>query len=234
MRKNKFLLIIILLALVLFGCTDDTSSTTAEPNNSATQSITAENPPSEDSEEPIATLPAKDAKPVYDEPQSSNQPAPSETADNAPAAEQLSTDAPAEEDAELHCTISINCSSINEHLEDLEQTKTSLVPQDGWILAPVEVSFYEGENVFNVLLRTCKQNKIHMEYKDTPIYNSAYICGIGNLYEFDCGDLSGWMYAVNGTFPNYGCSQYELKDGDKIEFVYTCDLGESEQADIAQ
>ena len=234
MRKNKFLLIIILLALVLFGCADDTSTTTAEPNNSAAQSITSDTPPSEDNEDPITTLPAKDAKAVYDAPQSPNQPAPGEIANNTPAAKHFSTDAPAEEDAELHCTISINCSSINDHLEDLDQTKTSLVPQDGWILAPTEVSFYEGENVFNVLLRTCKQNKIHMEYKDTPVYNSAYICGIGNLYEFDCGDLSGWMYAVNGTFPNYGCSLYELKDGDKIEFIYTCDLGESEQASVAQ
>ena len=33
------------------------------------------------------------------------------------------------------------------------------------------------------------------------------------------------MYKVNGWFPNYGCSSYYLKDGDVIEWVYTCDLG---------
>ena len=60
---------------------------------------------------------------------------------------------------------------------------------------------------------------------NTPVYNSAYIEGISNLYEFDCGERSGWMYKVNGWFPNYGCSRYELKNGDKIEWVYTCDLG---------
>ena len=52
-----------------------------------------------------------------------------------------------------------------------------------------------------------------------------YIEGIGNLYEFDCGAESGWMYAVNGWFPNYGCSQYALQDGDTVTWVYTCDLG---------
>ena len=57
------------------------------------------------------------------------------------------------------------------------------------------------------------------------MYNSAYIEGINNLYEFDCGELSGWMYKVNGWFPNYGCSRYQLKEGDVIEWVYTCDLG---------
>ena len=70
-----------------------------------------------------------------------------------------------------------------------------------------------------------KRNKIHMEFVNTPIYNSAYIEGIANLYEFDCGELSGWMYKVNGWFPNYGCSRYQLKDGDRVECVYSCDLG---------
>jgi len=33
------------------------------------------------------------------------------------------------------------------------------------------------------------------------------------------------MYAVNGESPNKGVGKYELKDGDVIEFKYTCDLG---------
>ena len=57
------------------------------------------------------------------------------------------------------------------------------------------------------------------------MYNSAYIEGIHNLYEFDCGELSGWMYKVNEWFPNYGCSRYQLRDGDVICWEYTCDLG---------
>ena len=79
--------------------------------------------------------------------------------------------------------------------------------------------------MFNVLLRTCKQQGIHLEFVNTPMYNSAYIEGIGNLYEFDCGPLSGWMYAVNGSFPNYGCSSCKVKNGDSIDWIYTCDLG---------
>ena len=100
-----------------------------------------------------------------------------------------------------------------------------LVPEDGWILEPVEVTFREGESVFNVLQRVCKQKKIHMEFMNTPIYNSAYIEGIANFYEFDVGELSGWMYKVNEWFPNYGCSRYRLNDGDVICWEYTCDLG---------
>ena len=61
-----------------------------------------------------------------------------------------------------------------------------------------------------------------MEFEMTPIYETAYIRGIANIYEFDCGELSGWTYKVNNKSPNVGCSLYELKDGDKIEWIYTC------------
>lgn len=128
-------------------------------------------------------------------------------------------------DDEFTCRISISCSTIFDKMDKLDPEKTELLPEDGYILAPTEVRFYGGESVFNVLRRTCKENKIHMEFTTTPIYGSAYIEGIGNIYEFDCGELSGWMYSVNGWFPNYGCSRYQLNAGDEIAFVYTCDLG---------
>lgn len=128
-------------------------------------------------------------------------------------------------DKELTCTLSVRCDTILNNMEWLDSAKVDIVPRDGVIFAEKTVVFYEGESVFNLLLREMKQNKIHMEFVNTPIYNSVYIEGIANLYEFDCGELSGWMYKVNDWFPNYGCSRYELKAGDKIEWLYTCDLG---------
>ena len=123
------------------------------------------------------------------------------------------------------CTFSIECSTILNNLSMLDPDKMEAVPSGGVILAKTTVTFYEGESVFDVLQRVCKEKGIHMESSWTPIYNSAYIEGIHNLYEFDCGELSGWMYRVNGWYPNYGCSRYQLKDGDVVEWRYTCDLG---------
>lgn len=128
-------------------------------------------------------------------------------------------------DQALSCTLSVRCDSILQHMEWLDPEKVELVPKDGVIYAEQTVVFYDGENVFDVLLREMKQNRIHMEFEHTPLYNSSYIEGIANLYEFDCGELSGWMYRVNDWFPNYGCSRYQLKDGDRIEWLYTCELG---------
>ena len=123
------------------------------------------------------------------------------------------------------CKLSVRCDTILNNMDLLSRDKWELVPKDGVIFATATVTFYKGESVFNVLRREMKKAKIQMEFKNTPMYNSAYIEGINNLYEFDAGDLSGWMYKVNGWFPNYGCSRYRLKDGDTVEWVYTCDLG---------
>ena len=123
------------------------------------------------------------------------------------------------------CTFSISCATILNNWDDCDESKKPLVPADGVILPTTTVTFTEGESVFDVLQRLCRENKIHMESSWTPLYNSAYVEGINNLYEFDVGSLSGWMYSVNGWFPNYGCSRYALQNGDVVNWVYTCDLG---------
>ena len=129
----------------------------------------------------------------------------------------------------LTCTFSISCATILNNMDKLDKDKKGLVPEDGWILAPITVEIKQGETVFDVLKRICMSRKLHMESSWTPIYNSAYIEGINNLYQFDCGSLSGWMYCVNGTYYNYGCSKAVIENGDIVEWVYTCDLGKDVQ-----
>jgi len=128
---------------------------------------------------------------------------------------------------ERTCTIQIRCDTILNNMNNLAEGKSKYVPKNGVLLRSTSTTFEEGETAFDVLNRACKENGIALEYSYVPIYSSYYVEGIGNLYEFDCGDESGWMYKVNGWFPNYGCAQYELSDGDAIVFCYTCKgLGE--------
>lgn len=128
-------------------------------------------------------------------------------------------------DNTLKCTISISCATVLDNMDKLNKSKKEIIPDDGWILEPVTVTFNEGESVFDVLKQVCKDNKIQLEFALTPVYNSYYIEGINNLYEFDCGSISGWTYEVNDWFPNYGCSRYEVKNGDVIEWHFTCNNG---------
>ena len=123
------------------------------------------------------------------------------------------------------CTFSISCATILNNWDKCDESKKPLVPADGVILPTTTVTFTEGESVFDVLQRLCRSNGISVDASWTAIYNSAYVKGINNLYQFDVGEGSGWMYKVNGSFPNYGCSSYSLKNGDTVSWVYTCDLG---------
>lgn len=127
--------------------------------------------------------------------------------------------------AEYQCTITIRCDTVLCHMDELSPEKTAIIPENGILLPPTEVLFREGESVFDVLQRSCREHRIHMEAEWTPIYQSAYVEGIGNLYEFDCGAGSGWTYSVNGQFPNVGASACVMQPGDCVEWLYTCDLG---------
>lgn len=120
------------------------------------------------------------------------------------------------------CTIEIRCDTILNNMQDLRPGLDVYVPDNGTILPTTTVTFTEGETVFDVLKRICDARGIQIEYSYTPMYGSYYIEGINHLYEFDCGQQSGWMYKVNGWFPNYGCSSYKLEAGDTIVWAYTC------------
>lgn len=123
-------------------------------------------------------------------------------------------------DDTVHFTIS--CENA---LDKASPEILSLLPSDG-IIFDGEVSF-EGEiTVFELLCRICKENNIRIEYSYSPAFDSYYIEGISDLYEFDCGESSGWLYKVDDKSPNYGCSAYILKGGEQVEFIYTIDYTE--------
>ena len=127
-------------------------------------------------------------------------------------------------------TIAIRVDTLLKNWDLLDPSLQSekYVPNNGVILKTTTYELLsDNDTVWDVLQRATKEHKIQMEYQgpNENIYNSVYVEGINHLYEFSAGPLSGWMYKVNGVYPNYGCSQYTLKDGDVIEWHYTVDLG---------
>ena len=123
-------------------------------------------------------------------------------------------------------TLEIRCDTLSSDMSKLENPAIEeYIPKDGTILAKTTYNGTTENTVFDVLNTLCRNNDIQLDFCYTPLYFFYYIEGINYLYEFDGGNLSGWMYKVNDWFPNYGCSSYYLSDGDVIEWVYTCDLG---------
>ena len=121
-------------------------------------------------------------------------------------------------------TITIRCDTAVNNGMHLESKWAGIVPASGCILPVTTVEIEEGDTVFDVLSYVCEKYKIHMEYSGGTS-SGCYVEGINNLYEFDGGRWSGWMYCVNDWYPNYGCGVYYVKAGEVIEWNYTCDLG---------
>lgn len=125
-------------------------------------------------------------------------------------------------EAKNQCTLQITCSSVLAHMDQLKENLKKIIPPDGVILDGT-YEFSEGDTVFDLLKKVCSKQNILIDYVFTPGFSTYYIKGINQLYEFDCGDESGWMYSVNGKEPDVGCSQYKVKKNDNIVFYYTCE-----------
>lgn len=114
-------------------------------------------------------------------------------------------------------TISIRCDTI------ADESGNQYIASNGIILGETSCEIENGDTVYDILAEITAKNKIHLETSGTD--DSVYVEGINNIYEFDYGDLSGWMYYVNGEAASVSCGEYVLSDGDTVQWVYTRNMG---------
>ena len=93
----------------------------------------------------------------------------------------------------------------------------------GTILEATEAAWNEGDTAFSVLKNITRAQGIQMEFSGSGA--SVYVEEIANLYEFDEGATSGWVYRVNGTLVSKSAGACVLHPGDRIEWIYTLNLG---------
>ncbi len=130
----------------------------------------------------------------------------------------LSGESAADRTETIEVSVEIRCDTV--------AGKKDYIPQDGVILSRTDLSVWEGASAFDVLQEAARLYDIQLEYTgDTLSHGFIYVEGIAYLYEFDFGDLSGWMYQVNDVFPGVGSGEYPVSEGDRILWVYTTDLG---------
>lgn len=129
-----------------------------------------------------------------------------------------SDDQPKKENAVGVVKISIRCDTV------AGKTDKDHIPTNGVILKETEFEIEDGDTVYDILVEATKSHGIQLETDGSG--NLAYVVGINNIYITEFGDLSGWLYFVNGESAMVGCAEYELKDGDVIEWHYSLDFGE--------
>ena len=209
-----------------------TEATTTKPTTTKQQTIT------EATTNPTTTKKQTTSKVTTTEPITTTKPT---TITTKPATTKPSTTAPTTQvttEMKKYCTVRIKCNTIYDNLSKLKSGKKDFLPSNGVILNNVKVELNGGESAFDVIKKACeenvctdnckycKANGVQIEYTYTPAFNNYYIEGIHQIYEKDCGTQSGWMYSVNGVFPDVGTSSYYVSPGDVIVFSFTCNMGE--------
>mgnify|MGYP000845243688 FL=1 len=123
----------------------------------------------------------------------------------------------------ITCTIEIRCDSLAEHKKQAQESIWKYIPANGKLMDTVSVKVDKGSSAYDVLEKACKAKEIALDAVYTPLYKSYYVKGIGHIYEKQAGDMSGWIYKVNGKAPNRGASAYKVSENDVISWQYTCD-----------
>ena len=116
-------------------------------------------------------------------------------------------------------SLEIRCDTI------VGKSDSEYIPDDGTILEVTDFEIEDGDTVFDILNEAAQTYGIHVENKGGGAHGMVYISGINYIYEYDFGDLSGWVYHVNGITPSRNCGEYVLSDGDEIQWLYTCEIG---------
>ena len=98
--------------------------------------------------------------------------------------------------------------------------------EERYILEETEFEFEDGDTVFDLLKTATRENKIHMEFSGSG--KDAYVEGIDNIYAFDAGETSGWLFYINDEEPQEGAARIELEDGDKTEWIFVKDWNAKE------
>jgi len=107
--------------------------------------------------------------------------------------------------------------------DHFDQSWVGIIHPSGVILPTTTFEFHDGDSVYDILRQAGRTHGILISSRGTTF--GIYVEGIGGLFEFDGGQFSGWMYSVNGWYPNFGVARYFVQPGDRIEWNYTNDLG---------
>lgn len=123
-------------------------------------------------------------------------------------------------------TVSVDCGTTLNNMERIDRAinPPEVIPADGIVIYPNEVSLPENSTAFDALVAAAKRDRVQVDYTGTSY--GLYVSGIGYIYEFGFGASSGWLYRVNGKHPAMSSGAYTLSDGDVVEFVYTCEMGD--------
>ncbi len=121
---------------------------------------------------------------------------------------------------DLRVTVSADCSAAIAAMDRIDEgiNPVSVIPEDGVVIEECAVYAEEGDTAFDALIAAAREQRVAVDHVGS--FYGVYVRGIGYIYEFGFGDMSGWIYKVNGESPDISAGEYVLADGDVVEFIY--------------
>ena len=221
--KNKTIILLCLLVLsLLFGCSKPAEPVTDDVSVSVTSTTVTTTAKTETTTEKAESTTAATTTTTKKHPnikvelKTENQDETTVTTKKHTTTKMSSE--PKQEVDKSKCQLSVECKAVLNHMDDLADGHAEFVPKSGYILGSTPIKYEDGDTVYSVLKRACRENGIKLTAKMTGY--GMYVVGLNNIDEKDCGGTSGWTYYVDGEFPMVACDKYELHGGEKIEFIY--------------
>lgn len=195
---------------------DKSDTTTSAANRKDTSSSRSVQKASKNKKNSASISDSKSSKSKKDKEQNNRN------TDNKTQNSTASSEEKEDDSAYIRCEVTIDCSVLLSNMDALQKNVRKYVPKDGMLLQKLSVKVKEGASAYDALVTACKAKKIAYDAEYSKMYNGVYVKGIGYLYEKMAGDMSGWLYQVDGKLPNVGASRYIMRDGDTLNWTYTC------------
>lgn len=120
------------------------------------------------------------------------------------------------------CQFTVKGSSASSQKDKINISVDTYTANNQSIIDLTAINYQDGDTAWSATKRLFDEKGISYTYNPKK---NGYVSEINGVSEFDYGKQSGWMYSVNGEYPEIGCGAYELKAGDTIRWRYTLDLG---------
>jgi hypothetical protein len=116
------------------------------------------------------------------------------------------------------CTVAVSVQPALDNIDLMKEESLALLPENGWMLAPTEVTLWEGATCLEVLQQASKDGGIPVVTSGEPPFVEA----IGGLTNGDGGEVSGWTYTLNGEQLMVSAAIQEVQEGDEVVFSFAC------------
>lgn len=211
-RKITLLVALLIIALSLFGCGGnkdmDPGDNPDKETAAASETVDKTTESAVSTKAAVTTDDAVSDKKEEEKNENSSKP---ETSAKEKSSKTKKKTTKPKDTGDIKCTISVDCNSLYKKDPELAQK----VSNKGSILGTKALTLKKNSTVYDALKAT-----------GLSFSGKQYISMINGLSEKDGGKLSGWIYYVNSSSPAESCDAYKLKNGDNVQWRYTCSGGD--------